>query len=197
MENSMSFKELNKNINEYNLITKIIDFVGEETIEEQYERLKDKLNNEDIYNKEKLSYEFLLEYGSKLNMNHLLKNQKNIEIEKYLLELDSIITCINCDILCLEEESVGSCDCYNYNDCYCRECGEDKVIFCEYYEDDHCEDCYYDCDSCRDRVQYELKMKSLKNKNNYILELFNELIKKHNLEDEDLTKDILIELKHF
>ena len=33
-------------------------------------------------------------------------NNCKASVEKYLLELDSIITCINCDILCLEEEKL-------------------------------------------------------------------------------------------
>jgi hypothetical protein len=68
----ISFKDLNENINEYNLIKKIIDYSGKQnTLYDKYERLLIKydcdLYCERIYKKNILSLDFIREFQNKLN----------------------------------------------------------------------------------------------------------------------------------
>jgi hypothetical protein len=81
----ISFEDLNKNLNEYNLITKIIDYSGKRnTLYDEYERLLTKYNcklynNLQLYN-ENLSIEFIREFKDILNWESI---SKKLQKSKY------------------------------------------------------------------------------------------------------------------
>ena len=77
-----SFKELNNNLNEYNLIRKVIEYSGKQNcLHDEYERLiikyKCDLTDPRLYKKEKLSIEFIRYFKDELNWLDLIKNLKN------------------------------------------------------------------------------------------------------------------------
>jgi hypothetical protein len=126
----MNFNTLNNNLNEYNLVRECIKYVGE-PIDKQYERIKDKLDDEEPYKTECFSYEFLEKYQKELfcyyfvlNIDDIIKNsgmnkkdflKKNKKALEYLFDDD----CEYCNI-CFKTQSYNGC--LNCPKGYCEDC---------------------------------------------------------------------------
>ena len=95
----MDFKDLNENLDEYNLIKECMNKLGSK-IENQYDKYIEKyknLENRELYENEKMSIEFINHYFNKLNEIYLLFYQytkineeeyKNLKNYIYIEELD-------------------------------------------------------------------------------------------------------------
>jgi hypothetical protein len=161
----MDFNTLNNNLNEYNLVRECIKFVGKETIEEQYERIKDKLQYKEIYKTEYFSYEFLKKYCYEIydyyfivNLDYQIKKSgmnKKDYIEKYKSILNYIFdesweTCY----ICYKMESDYYCEICDRG--YCEDCIE--LTDCIEIIDDSDESTEDSCCNC-DISNFELYMK--------------------------------------
>jgi hypothetical protein len=162
----MDFNTLNNNLNEYNLVRECIKFVGKETIDEQYERIKHELEDEEIYQTEHFSYEFLRNYSDELNYENFLSNLDSIienskmnkkdYIEKYKPFLHEIFNnidnlcmiCLDCDI----EEHCEIC-CKGY----CSKCID--VTGCIREDCDKYDKYYNECENCYIKNNLEIHMK--------------------------------------
>jgi hypothetical protein len=168
----MDFNTLNNNLNEYNLVKECIKFVGKETIEEQYERIKDKIEEAEPYKTEYFSYEFLDKYYKKIDLyqatvhlDSIIKNsglnKKDFikEYEPFLEKLfeDTVDLCN----LCLKNLADEICE--DCNNIYCSECVEFKDMFSESPDDcGYCEYTFFEifkienaCDGLIDEILKE------------------------------------------
>ena len=105
----ISFKELNNNINEYNLIKIILKYTGN-PLEERYLELKERyigFNNVELYKNEILSEEFIEKYSNKINWANLFNNSerkgyniiKLYDLYEDLLKRFYIAKCTTCNII--------------------------------------------------------------------------------------------------
>jgi hypothetical protein len=90
MNKYTSFKDLNKNLNEYNLIKVIFNYSFDD-IDKKYQRIKHKLDEEYIYWEEELSIDFIIRYKDFVNWDHCVGylNELKEEILEGVEELEN------------------------------------------------------------------------------------------------------------
>jgi hypothetical protein len=148
MNSKISFKDLNENLNEYNLIKSCINY-SKDTIEGQYKRIKDKLNKDETY-KTKFSIEFLKKYIDELDEDLLLNNlnlYKGKPEYKEIFEEFDIIFCNECEEY---KEDVIYCDDDQCENSYCEDCNSKKKYLISYDNNNYCEE---DC-ACNNDLSY-------------------------------------------
>jgi hypothetical protein len=178
----MDFNTLNNNLNEYNLVRECIKFVGKETIEEQYERIKDKLEIAKTYKTEYFSYEFLDKYHDELDLYeasvHLDSIIKNSGLNKkdFIKEYEPFLEKLfqdPCDLCSLCLKNISDEICEHCEHIYCSECVELKDMFSEFTDDcGYCEYTYLEifkiennCEGFMDeKLKRKIKKKEEKNK---------------------------------
>jgi hypothetical protein len=128
-KNIISFKEINENLNEYNLVKICINYV-KETIVIQYERIKDKLNEVETYENEIFSLEFIKKYEDELDFDNIVENLEKYKINKlefikefnenldseYLLNILENLKGLNNKEKNILIEIIKNSDFYNYNE---------------------------------------------------------------------------------
>jgi hypothetical protein len=129
----ITFKDLNENINEYGIITQIMKYI-KYTPESHYNILIEKykgLGNNNLYKKEELPEDFLIEYGEEIQWDYYIESGKKISNKVWEEHIDFIrdYEMMNCEICKTITYYEGQCE-YT-GDSYCKECINDHDYECK------------------------------------------------------------------
>jgi hypothetical protein len=142
----ITFKELNENISEYNIILLILKY-SRETNEEKYKRLKNKLLLKKTYNEEEFNEDFIKKYWYDIKLDYFIDTFKCPRKRNNYWEKNELIFLVKGVYLCeLCYFSIEHCEfeelilCNSCQKIYCNKCRE------KYYNNkDEIESCGY-CD---------------------------------------------------